>query len=1149
VAIDTRFLIGPAGTGKTYRCVADVQAALKASPTGPPLLFITPKQATFQIERLVLADRAVPGYTRLRIVSFERLAELVLDALAKPPPPVLSEEGRVMVLRGLLSQKRDSLKLFHASARLPGFAQQLHSLLSELQHHQLSAGRLESLARAVNSSLQLHMKLHDLGVLLRAYGEWLEAQQLQDGCGLVESAAAALKAEYARVRSNGSAAKASEAARSAHNRLGVAGLWLDGFGDLTPQELDLLAGLLPFCEQATIAFCLDPEFEAAPSGGSIWGPIGDAYRKTSQRLSGIPDVRIELVPLERKPRCNRFEGSVVLQRLEKCWAGPAPGKNVAGPGRMEAGADPAPGVTPEEIKRALRVVTCPDVEAEATVAAREIREFVRAGGRFREAAVILRSFNGYHETIRRLFRRYDIPFFLDRREPVAHHPMAELTRCALRCLAFEWRHDDWFGALKSGLVRSDEEEVDRLENMALAYGWEGKAWLQPLRSLKQPELVEPLERLRLQLVPSFQLLGQRMSAGPGTLQYTCSGNQLAAALRGFWADWQVEAQLREWSTNSGDLLHRTVWDEMNAWLESLELAFGGQALRWREWLPIVEVGLAGLTVGVIPPALDRVLVGTIDRSRHPDLKLTILLGLNEGVFPAPPSISSLLGEEDREHLEDHKVFLGPHGRVSLAQERFFGYIACTRARERLVLTCSRQDPSGKKLNPSPFVSHLKKLFASLQLEDWTPNQDWSAWEHPSELVAPLLQKRSDLPEELKSLPMVGELLRQLDSVPSFTEQRRLRPDLVEALYGPVLRSSVSRLEAFGACAFKFFVASGLRAEERELFELDVREQGTFQHQVLAEFHQDLVRQKKRWRDLKPSEAREMIGGIAAALAPSFREGLLHARERGRFTSRHLTEGLQTFIEVMVKWMEQYQFDPAGVELPFGGGQPNALPAWELDLGGGHRLALRGQIDRVDLCADPASGEAHCIVVDYKASERRLDSLLMRHGIQLQLMAYLGVLRRLERPREAFGAERLVPSGVFYVNLRGKFESGTSRKQVLAEAMEARTGAYRHLGKFDYGVLRKLDSRDIPKGDQFSYQLREDGQPFKGRGDGMNSEQFVELLNTTEENLKRMGASIFEGVTEINPYRKGQTVACGQCDFQPICRIDPWEHKYRSLQEC
>ena len=56
-------------------------------------------------------------------------------------------------------------------------------------------------------------------------------------------------------------------------------------------------------------------------------------------------------------------------------------------------------------------------------------------------------------------------------------------------------------------------------------------------------------------------------------------------------------------------------DRLNRWLENVELAFAAEALSLREWLPILDAGLAGLTVGVIPPALDQVLIGAIDRSR------------------------------------------------------------------------------------------------------------------------------------------------------------------------------------------------------------------------------------------------------------------------------------------------------------------------------------------------------------------------------------------------------------------------------------------------------------------------------------------------------------------------------------------------------
>ena len=120
--MQARFLLGPAGSGKTFRCLAEVRTALAQSPDGPPLILLAPKQATFQLERQLLADAEISGYTRLNIFSFDRLAQFVFEKLNVAPPKLLSAEGRLMVLRALLQRHADELKLFRNSARRTGFA-------------------------------------------------------------------------------------------------------------------------------------------------------------------------------------------------------------------------------------------------------------------------------------------------------------------------------------------------------------------------------------------------------------------------------------------------------------------------------------------------------------------------------------------------------------------------------------------------------------------------------------------------------------------------------------------------------------------------------------------------------------------------------------------------------------------------------------------------------------------------------------------------------------------------------------------------------------------------------------------------------------------------------------------------------------------
>jgi ATP-dependent helicase/nuclease subunit B len=354
------------------------------------------------------------------------------------------------------------------------------------------------------------------------------------------------------------------------------------------------------------------------------------------------------------------------------------------------------------------------------------------------------------------------------------------------------------------------------------------------------------------------------------------------------------------------------------------------------------------------------------------------------------------------------------------------------------------------------------------------------------------------------------------------------------------------MEQFAACPFKFFVHSGLRAEERKLFELDVKEKGTFQHDILAEFHNQLRREKLRWRDISPQEARARVGKIAQAFIASYRNGLLQATEASRFSGKLMTSSLQDFIETLIAWMrEQYKFDPVAVELPFG---EEGNPPWKIPLDDGHTLELHGRIDRVDVFRKSGNGTALCVVLDYKSSRKQLDPVLLAHGLQLQLLAYLNVMRQWDSAREPFGSNRLVPAGVFYVSLRGRYERGNSRLDALADPEQIRRRAYRHAGRFDVAAIPFLDGSGTRTGEQFNYRITKEGGLFRNSLECLSTTDFIKLLDTVETNLKKMGTEIFSGRAAVSPYRKGAMTACDHCEYRPICRIDPWTHPFRLLKK-
>lgn len=1178
---EVRILVGPAGSGKTFCCVNEIGETLQISSCGPSLILIAPRQSTFQLERQILQTAGLAGYTRLRILSFERLAESILTSCNAAPARVLSEEGQVMVLRALLHQHAGAFKVFRGTARLPGFAREVALSMRELQQHGMSLDKLRAVAARVEKEHQLRSKIDDMLILLEAYLSWLDQHGLHDTGSLLDLATELLRKSVC------------EPGLHDGINLRFGGVWLDGFAELTPQEIEILAALVPHCERITLAFCCETGDVGSATWHSAWTVVGRTVRSVQRRLSQLPGVAVTLEILPRQPGTGRFSGSPALARLERCWnsistGGEGTGCSAAtlkpvlnGQARNRAaskaasktasiqragqvsGSSSAGHISFENRETdspepAIAVFRCANPVAEAVLAAREILRHVRDhGARFRDTAVLVRSLATHADIVRRVFVRYDIPFFLDWREPVSHHPLAELTRAALRTVAFGWQQDDWLNVLKTGLVGADDEALDRLENYALAHGWDRDHWLAKPTASDQADHGQ-LESLRSRIVEPFVRLGQVCWAAENKVP----GELLARALRQLWSDLDVADRLATWSKEDTPVrpgstappqVHHAVWEQMNDLLSNLALAFGETALDLREWPAVLDAGLSNLTVGIIPPALDQVLVGAVDRSRNPDLALVVVLGMNASVFPATPTRSGILSDADRAVLARAGFELVADERTFIAREKYYAYIACTRPKERLVLTFAESDADGRPLNPSPFVGLLKRIFPALTLQRHPQPHDCIECMHPSELIPEIVSLASRLPRNLlfvlpSASPGITHIAEELIATAGDAESEKLNPVTAEMLYGPGrLRCSVSRLEQFAACPFQFFVSAGLRAEERELFELDAKRIGVFSHEVLAEFHRRLQGDGLRWREIDPAQARSIVCRIASELAQSFGHGLFRSAQDRQLTARALAIALEDFVEQIVTWMRAgYEFDPLAVETDFGGaGTP--LPAWEIQLDGQHVLALHGKIDRIDICRETGAQELMCVVVDYKSSATNLQEKLLTAGLQLQLPAYLAAVTHLAAGRLDASGRRWVPAGMFYAPIRGSAPAAANRSEASAEPEKVRSEAHVHRGRFRADALPRLDrlhDQETPSG-QFQISRRKQSQ--RKYTDVREADEFLALLAAVENTLRDFGRRIFKGDVAVDPFAiSSSRVACDQCDYAPICRINPWTHSFRGL---
>ncbi len=1138
------FLIGPAGSGKTHGCLSQIREALGTAPDGLPLLWVAPKQSTFQLERQVLA-LGVRGFTRLQILPFDRLARWVLAELGLPIRDVLSEEGRVMVLRALLLKRESELTAFRASARSAGFATQLSRVLRELQCGGVSSEQLRRLQPPGLPGASLAGKLHDLALLLEGYRQWLDEHRLRDPDDLLVLAAGAL----------------GQARKSARPVPTCAGLWLDGFAEMTLPEMDLLAALLPLCESATLAFCLErvpaptapllPGQIAASSGSaSLWGVTAATYLRCLDRIQVLGlATHVRRLP-ETGGATPRFKDSPALGHLASAWTGAQ--AESAGPQGGHGG---------------VNLVECADPEAEALLAVRLINHHVRQGnGRYREISIIVRRMEGYGDVLQRAFRRHGIPCFADHREPMGHHPVAELTRSVLRMAASGWAHEDWLSALKTGLVVDNPLLVDNLENSVLRNGLHGDEWM-------RLEEYRARAGLSIGAVETLEKPTAAFRDFQASVTRQVDGKALAEALRTLWSGLDVSQTLERWQVGAGDLppiyraIHHTAWEQIGAWCDDLALAFADTELSARDWVTIAEAGLSRLTLGVIPPALDQVLVGAVDRARQPEAKLTIVLGLNEGVFPAAPASPALLNRVERQVLAEGGVDLGWGPLPQAARENYYAYIACTRSSERLCVAWSRRGFDGKTLVRSSVAERVLAL-VGCQPDQAAEPGDITAFDgrlkafsgNPRPDEAGSLSELFECPGWDRALPatpspdtsaVAGAMashaarLRVQLKPDEGASGRLLRPDAVESLHpGGVLVSSVSALEDFAMCPFRHFAARRLRLDKRDEFKADAAGTGTLLHSILKEFHEGTLVEKGRWRSWSPEEAGDRVRGLGEAqlarpeFAPLVQDPLV------AWETRRKVEGLAAMVAQLIRWMETCALDPVLSEFTFGDGADCQAPAWNLELVGQRTLKLRGRIDRIDACT-LSGGRLLLAIFDYKSTAKPPSKARLEHGLELQLLGYLAFvttsaeLKRLVRPGAGASIEAY-PGGAFYVPLAPRLGS-SPRSDSEEERRTAFLDSLTHLGRGDKQWLEQFDSVAANPPHRWARSRQFKTGHFLGMDDSRA------LVENTTRFLKQHASEILDGTVAVHPVRFGANdSACDHCLFRSLCRFEPLLDDFRSL---
>ena len=1122
-----RFVLGRAGTGKTQHCMAAVDEWTRERGVGAPVFLLVPSQATFTTERKLACDNGAPARLNVRVVSFESLArELGADQAGKEL--FVSARGRRIVLAQILRENAANLQYFHRTATQPHLAARLEAAMTEIQQEVLTFDQIETvlLSGAGMHNSEIAAKLHDLRLITNEYEKYLGQDRIDP--------LRRLQQLEARI----------------HRSLLVkdALVLVDGFAGFTTIQIRLLIALAQHCERMDLFLLLDEDVSASPP--QAVGEDMAVFARTRRTYARLLDAfRKQGIALENPlvlHDVHRFK-SAALKAIEAQWESDHPVAAAA------SGND-------------LMIVEAPDLEQEVHYAARQIRQWQIEGVRLRDIGVLCRNLEPYYAAIGRTFSEHQIACFIDRRRPLASHPLVRYLNLVMQIVTQGWRQQAVVELLKTGLSGLDTADADFLENFALEHGIDKMAWIsdEPWQLTQSHAAEDEAPDDERQANARAEVLRRRLTGSIRTfvtrLHQLRSMHDQVRALYDLLCcpEHNIRAMLGAWSKREQDTgnleraqEHQQAWKQVMELLDDAVQLLGDVEAAGGHFAQTIEAGLEDLDLALTPPTLDQVMVGQVDRSRSPEFRKVIVLGLNEGEFPMLFAEDPIFSDAERKRLQENDVELAPGSAQQVLAENMLGYVAMTRASETLVLSRALATAQGTETVASRFIRRAQRIVTGVVASP-ADGGSVDAISSPVQAAVAIVQYLSrkkaalsggeDRPYEELARWLLQQDERSAVAGPThfalrgmtYENRAHLDPEEVAQLYPLPLVSSISRLEAYAACPFKHFAQYGLKLREREVAELSNLDLGNAFHFVLERMVRQIIAQRGSWSEIADADVEDLADQVARQL----RSQLLLTSARNRYLLGHIKSTLRRVLRDQRIAQHAGEFSPLAAEIIFGDRPDAVLGALEITTPSGKLLKLQGKIDRVDW----VEHELRAAVYDYKMRGKQLKLKEVLNGLTLQLLAYLLVLQ--QQGAALAGGKKLTPAGAFYIKLLRGMESAKVPADALADdEVEARPqGLFRadDFELFDSRTQAGEASKVLP------VRRNADGSLARNSTAAMTEHELDTLLERVRELIAGLAEELLLGNVEVKPYRLNKSTPCEYCEFRSVCRVDPLINHYKVI---
>ena len=958
-------LIGPAGCGKTQGISDSFGEALSAAadPLAEDLFFVVPSAEHTERVVSLLIQRGLKGFFHKRVTTLSRLAG---DIFRVTDIPVASSLTRTMIVRDLI--RENAWDYFSEVWEQPGFLGLMAQFITELKESCVSPVIFRERMNALKGFEPAYgAKYEALADFYEQYEARLKAQGLrdsQDALGIFRERKKKEEGLPPRFKS----------------------IWVDGFFDFSNLQLEYLRELSAVAEDITITLTKEDDQERE---GAF-----EAVSRTQQDLE-----KLGFKAQRMKPRSYRTEKPSLLFLQKNIFS------------QKTSGSAPAP-------EQDITMLEAIGTEGEIELIARQIHKLYATGDyRYSDFAVLFRQIRHYAPVLASVFSRYGIPAEIHERDRLKFSSWIAAAAALLSIFRNSWQREDVFDFLKSGYVRrlgedilKDEEWLAEFEQRSFLEGVAGtrEAWSADWKrgeaadltvfNQKKAEALKALmeleERFRAAKTAEeyIRLFKRAVYETFGILEisdrYTPFTRRDAACVKRFEALLgEIQSYFMKSKPNNhrhceepqkGDVAIPPHKSEIASPPARNDITFENFA---DHFLGLVELDVYSLH----ERDKNRVQVYDVSLARQKEYKIVFVAGLLEKVFPMQVREDPLLSDWERKLMNGDREHPLAECLPRQNIERFFFYIAVTRAKEKLFLSCPHLDFEGKESLPSFYLEEVKDLFRGevpvIRQDLARPfpaiEEAITRRELEAAVVGALRNSGSSDAELKKALARLSgdpgsreRLLSALEPV----EAKILDEKILKGGYFEIPETSPTRLETYAKCPFRYFSDKVLKLKEVG-GDIRAMQKGSILHHVLQQYF-DSKRKKNAKETLEAFIQHEMDEGFKRH-PMLWVEPYQEAMDR-----RELFEMLLDFINYENGRLKSSSFKPCHVEYSFGGLEQSEASFFEVE-GEAGKIKLRGRVDRIDTDGE----EKFAVVMDYKRSHK-FKAADLELGTALQLPLYL-----------------------------------------------------------------------------------------------------------------------------------------------------------------